>query len=83
MTSAATKRGHAVKSTERVYQTSDRRVDLRVGRHRCLQHTSRRWRLTPGNENDLARFRVEVVFIPALTYFPGDRRPEYLWRWWA
>src|SRR6185503_2815624 len=36
-----------------------------------------------GNENDLARFRVEVVFIPALTYFPGDRRPEYLRRWWA
>jgi hypothetical protein len=35
------------------------------------------------NENDLARFRVEVVFIPALTYFPGDRRPEYLRRWWA
>ena len=36
-----------------------------------------------GNENDLARFHVEVVFIPALTYFPGDRRPEYLRRWWA
>jgi hypothetical protein len=34
-------------------------------------------------KNDLARFRVEVVFIPALTYFPGDRRPEYLRRWWA
>src|SRR2546425_4223231 len=24
-----------------------------------------------------------VVLIPALTYFPGDRRPEYLRRWRA